>query len=579
MALKESKTAYFCNQIQLALSLRAKIALYQPIFYHLKNTIMDNLIKTYLMVDTSTNYIKIGKSTNVFYREKTLQAEKPTIEGLFYVEDDIEKLLHSLFAEKRLRGEWFNLNQEDLDFIDQIVTLKGLIKKEFSSDNMIMISPTKNNYKPQIIKRQENNDNIAVQSIRFIEARYKESLTFWESFLVTKMSSMIAPEDMDFKPYKIYIKEVIDFMGLPVGGQVYTYIIDAAKRLLNRKIVIATVNEQGRKETIETHIVRCLQEPQEGENVCVTLTFLPELKPYLLQLHKDFTKLDMEIYKHLKTASSIRLYHILKSHLGKKQFNIQFDLEELKEILGVSEKYKLYAGFKMRVLDEARSRLSVSTDIGFTYEEVKSGKKVSAICFHLKNSPTTAIHDGQTLLTPNPNDEVQEKLILELTPIVVKKYGVSLKVFMNLAVSHTEGVIREAIKVTEKAIKVGKVENIAGFFVEAVRAHYADVKEQKKQVVIEQKRKIAEMNEGKEIIEKQKKDVKQVAYEREVHIFEQIIAAEPTFKQVLIDKIHSSTFGICYKSDLSFEGNLQNMSVKAAFLNISKDLKPKLFNI
>ena len=54
---------------------------------------MENLIKTYLMRDRTTDDIKIGKSTNVFYREKTLQAEKPTIEGMFYVEKDIEKLI------------------------------------------------------------------------------------------------------------------------------------------------------------------------------------------------------------------------------------------------------------------------------------------------------------------------------------------------------------------------------------------------------------------------------------------------------------------------------------------------------
>jgi hypothetical protein len=80
-----------------------------------------------------------------------------------------------------------------------------------------------------------NSDNIAVQSNRFIEARYKESLTFWESFLITKMCSMIAPDDVDFKPYKIYIKEVIDFMGLPPGGNVYAYIY--WERTKTRKIL------------------------------------------------------------------------------------------------------------------------------------------------------------------------------------------------------------------------------------------------------------------------------------------------------------------------------------------------------
>jgi Initiator Replication protein len=430
-----------------------------------------------------------------------------------------------------------------------------------------------------------NSDNIAVQSNRFIEARYKESLTFWESFLITKMCSMISPDDVDFKPYKIYIKEVIDFMGLPPGGNVYAYIMDAAKRLLDRKIIIGAMDEQGRREIIETHIVtsvRRLLEPPQDENIYVTLTFLPELKPFLLQLHKDFTKLDMEIYKRLKTASSIRLYHIFKSHLGKKQHKIQFDLEELKEILGVVGKYNQYAGFKMRVLDEARSRLADSTDVHFEYEEIKTGKKVTAINFLLNNSPTKALlppsaNEGAN--KPVTSDEEQEQLIFELSPIVVKKYGVSLKVFMGLAEAHTEGVIRQAIQVTEKAIKAGKVENIAGFFVEAVRGKYTDVKEQKKQTVLEQKKKIVEESRGEALIEKKKKDAKQEAYEKEMQVFEQIIAKEPTFKQALIDKVRLGIFSSYYKMNMPFEENMQNPLVKATFLNIAKELKPEAFKL
>jgi plasmid replication initiation protein len=316
-----------------------------------------------------------------------------------------------------------------------------------------------------------NSSNIAVQSNRFIEARYKESLTFWESFLVAKMCSMISSDDVDFKPYKIYIKDVIDYMELTPSGHVYNYILDAAKRLLNRQIVIGAVDEQGRKEIIETHIVtsvRRLLEPHPDENNYVTLTFLPELKPFLLQLHRDFTKLDMDIFKRLKTASSIRLYQIFKSHLGKNQYKLRFDLEELKEILGVSEKYQQYAGFKMRVLDEAQQRLAEKTDIGFTCEEIKSGKKVTALVFHIynnnqkKTAPTTVIETQKS-------DEEQENLIIELTPIVVKKFGVSLKVFMGLVEKYTEGEIRNAIKVTEKSINTSKVDNAAGFFVEALR--------------------------------------------------------------------------------------------------------------
>jgi hypothetical protein len=189
--------------------------------------------------------------------------------------------------------------------------------------------------------------------------------------------------------------------------------------------------------------------------------------------------------------------------------------------------------------------------------------------------PPSSASNGEN--APVTSDEEQEQLIFELSPIVVKKFGVSLKVFMGLAEMHNEAVIRQAIQVTEKAIKAGKVDNIAGFFVEAVRGNYTDAKEQKKKTAIEQKKKIVEASRGEAMIEKKKKDDKQIAYEKEMQIFEQIIAGEPTFKQALIDKVRLGIFSSYYKIELSFEENLQNPLVKATLLNIAKELKPESF--
>lgn len=70
----------------------------------------------YVMIDKSNGYYKIGRSKNADRREKTLQSEKPTIELMFKfggVKGD-EKILHEMFKEKRIRGEWFDLNGSDL---------------------------------------------------------------------------------------------------------------------------------------------------------------------------------------------------------------------------------------------------------------------------------------------------------------------------------------------------------------------------------------------------------------------------------------------------------------------------------
>jgi len=73
--------------------------------------------KTYIMFDENTGYYKIGYSIDPMKRERTLQAEKPTISLLYVCNMFVEKQLHDIFKEKRVRGEWFDLSDSSLSFV------------------------------------------------------------------------------------------------------------------------------------------------------------------------------------------------------------------------------------------------------------------------------------------------------------------------------------------------------------------------------------------------------------------------------------------------------------------------------
>jgi len=70
--------------------------------------------KTYLMKDESTGLIKIGRSVSPSIRERTLQAEKPTISLLKVCDSLVERELHEQYENNRVRGEWFNLSDEEI---------------------------------------------------------------------------------------------------------------------------------------------------------------------------------------------------------------------------------------------------------------------------------------------------------------------------------------------------------------------------------------------------------------------------------------------------------------------------------
>lgn len=86
-----------------------------------KGTYQFDWCYVYLMKDLANGYYKIGISNKPEYRERTLQSEKPSIELLCakkfpsrQIAESIESALHSTFGNKRIRGEWFMLDEFDV---------------------------------------------------------------------------------------------------------------------------------------------------------------------------------------------------------------------------------------------------------------------------------------------------------------------------------------------------------------------------------------------------------------------------------------------------------------------------------
>jgi hypothetical protein len=104
--------------------------------------------------------------------------------------------------------------------------------------------------------------------------------------------------------------------------------------------------------------------------------------------------------------------------------------------------------------------------------------------YQAKNAPPQKRQAKTSFAEPEKVDEnlkqdAADKLYLELEPKAVRQFGVSPRAFMELVDQHDENSIRQAVRVTERALKEGKVKNVAGFFVEAVKRHFTDVEEEK----------------------------------------------------------------------------------------------------
>jgi len=78
----------------------------------------------YLMLNNDTALIKIGRSNNPGYRERTLHSKEPVVHMIacWEASKQTETELHKLYKPKRVRGEWFRLNMTDLKKIEQYMS-------------------------------------------------------------------------------------------------------------------------------------------------------------------------------------------------------------------------------------------------------------------------------------------------------------------------------------------------------------------------------------------------------------------------------------------------------------------------
>ena len=96
--------------------------------------------KTYLIYDDITQKFKIGKSYDPYKREKTLCSDRCSINLVAYCDYDIESVLHSMYSEYRVRGEWFNLSTNQvrwiIDYFGMKITNQTKLNEFYETDNL-----------------------------------------------------------------------------------------------------------------------------------------------------------------------------------------------------------------------------------------------------------------------------------------------------------------------------------------------------------------------------------------------------------------------------------------------------------
>lgn len=398
-----------------------------------------------------------------------------------------------------------------------------------------------------IINKETNTDKfVVVQSNDLIEALYSPALTARAHKVARLIFSLISPEDKDLKLYSITIDAMKRYLGYKndvTWGRFQDDLRDIADRLNKEPIVIKTTENILTAYLIAAYAI-------DYKKGVVTFEIPLLLKPFLLELKRNFTMYPLLYIPKLKSSYSIRLYELLYQY--KTIGHRTFELEDLQKKVG--SEYELYGDFKRKVLSIAQRDLEEHTDIRFEYKEIKTVRKVSALKFSIiTNQPKQDAPRQSILNFLEEAVQVDEKPELPDDIVqILKGWGMnekSLSKYINLGFNVIlddvlrqnaelrcavlENYYREKIALVENApntkssphgISFGEGSNRVGFFIKALQEDWQNPKAIKEQQDKDVKKKRQNVQKRLKELDFKKDFLKKQQDEEKVKIYELIIA-------------------------------------------------------
>lgn len=214
-----------------------------------------------------------------------------------------------------------------------------------------------------------------VKSNKVVEAGYR--LTLNEQRLVLaciaqiKKGQQLSADDR----FTISASEFSDMFDVPIERS-YGDLQAISDKLYERSVTIDDPDPQVPNSTyIRTRWITSIKYvPRDGK---IVLRFAPDIIPYISMLEAEFTRYSLASVSDMNSIYGIRFYELLMQwgSIGERILEI----DELKTMLGLEGKYKAIKDFKLRVIDPALKDINQYSDLTASYDQRKSGRKVSHI--------------------------------------------------------------------------------------------------------------------------------------------------------------------------------------------------------
>ena len=225
------------------------------------------------------------------------------------------------------------------------------------------------------------NKNHVVKSNQVIEASYQ--LSAIEQRIVLAAISRI-PKNQPIIDDELYPVSVSELQLLGVHEKTaYRDLKEGINRLYERSINLS-IEDKSIK-------MRWVQEIQflDSQSI-IGIRFSKPILPFISNLSREFTKYALSDIAGINSAYAIRIYELLVQYrqIGKREISV----DSLRTMLELGKKYPLFADFKKRVIDTAVDQINEYSPLKVTYEQKKTGRKVTHILFSFKEKTKSISH-------------------------------------------------------------------------------------------------------------------------------------------------------------------------------------------
>lgn len=216
--------------------------------------------------------------------------------------------------------------------------------------------------KPEVVKES---NAIARAQLR------PQAESVWEERIISQIVAFNRVDDEDFPEADFMLGRLVDGRK-KISGYVFQQIGKAVERLASTTY---TIYHSRKKYDIFPIFSRI-----SYDNGIISAKLNPELKPYFLQLRREFSLRSLPEFRRLSSIYSQQLYRFLCSlrSLG----NTEVPIERLHFTTTAPESLKTdFRKFRTRILEPAEKEINGKTGLKFRWEPIRQGRKVVAVRF------------------------------------------------------------------------------------------------------------------------------------------------------------------------------------------------------